>query len=296
MIKEEKCTVMFSHIYSNVFPLTNFICRYIYNSKLFWSLDLKKITKAVIPAAGFGTRVLPASKAIPKEMFPVGNKPAIQHLVEEASKSGITDILIITSRGKESIENHFDRSPELEEFLIKKNKMKELDEIRKISNLANIYFIRQEEQQGLGHAVSLSEKFIGDEPFAVLYGDDVILSESPVTSQMISLFYEFKKCVVGVQKVSEEEISKYSTLKTEEIRDRVFKCTDMIEKPSRDQIMSLYSVAGRCILTPNIFKILKKTKIGFGGEIQLTDAMKHIASSETLIAYQFRGNRIDLGA
>lgn len=256
---------------------------------------MKKITKAVIPAAGFGTRVLPASKAIPKEMFPVGNKPAIQHLVEEATNSGITDILIITSRGKEAIENHFDRSPELEEFLIKKNKIDELNEVRKISDLANIYFIRQEEQKGLGHAVSLTKSFVGDEPFAVIYGDDVILSDTPVTSEMISLFYEFNKCVVGVQKVTEEEISKYSSLKLQGIRNRVFECSDMIEKPSKGQIMSLYSIAGRCILTPDVFEILEHTKKGYGGEIQLTDAMKKIAITKRMIAFAFEGKRIDIG-
>lgn len=257
---------------------------------------MQKIRKAVIPAAGFGTRVLPASKAIPKEMFPVGNKPAIQHLVEEAANSGITDILIITSRGKEAIENHFDRSPELEEFLIKKNKIDELNEVKKISDLANMYFIRQEEQKGLGHAAYLSKNFVGDEPFAVIYGDDVILSDTPVTSKMISLFYEFNKCVVGVQKVTEEEISKYSSLKLQEIRNGIFKCSDMIEKPSKDQIMSLYSVAGRCILTPDVFEILEHTEKGYGGEIQLTDAMKKIAMAKEMIAFAFEGKRIDIGA
>lgn len=257
---------------------------------------MHKITKAVIPAAGFGTRVLPASKAVPKEMFPVGNKPAIQHLVEEAASSGITDVLIITSRGKEAIENHFDRSPDLEEFLIKKNKIDELNEVRKISNLANVYFIRQDEQKGLGHAVWLSKNFIGNEPFVVMYGDDVILSEIPVTSEMVSLFYEFGKCVVGIQKVAEDQISKYSSLKLKEIRKRVFECTDMVEKPSKEQIMSLYSVAGRCVLTPDIFNILEHTGTGYGGEIQLTDAMKEIATKQTMIAFEFEGKRIDIGS
>lgn len=255
-----------------------------------------KIRKAVIPAAGYGTRVLPASKAVPKEMFPVGNKPAIQHIVEEAASSGITDILIITSRGKEIIEDHFDRSPELEEYLIKKNKIDELNEVRRISELANIYFLRQNEQKGLGHAVSISRTFIGNEPFAVLYGDDVILNDTPVLSQMVSLFNEFNTCILGIQKVTEDKIHKYSSLEVEYIRDRIFKCTDMIEKPSKEQIMSLYSIAGRCIITPEIFDILDKTPLGYGNEIQLTDALRTLLKIKNFfVGFEFSGTRIDIG-
>lgn len=255
-----------------------------------------KITKAVIPAAGLGTRVLPATKAMPKEMFPIVDKPTIQYIVEEAVASGITDILIITNRGKDIIEDHFDRVPELEEALFKQNKNEFLKSIKEISYMANIYFIRQKEPKGLGHAILQSKSFVGNEPFAVLYGDDVIISKTPVCKHMIDLFYEFKKGIIGVQKVPEELILKYSSIRTEKIRERVFKCTDMIEKPEKNQIMSLYAILGRCILTPGIFKILESTPPGRGNEIQLTDAMKTLANKESMIAYEFDGIRHDIGS
>lgn len=254
-----------------------------------------KITKAVIPAAGLGTRVLPATKALPKEMLPIVDKPAIQCIVEEAAASGITDILIITNRGKELIENHFDRCPELEQRLLHNNKIDAFDEVVNISKLANIYFLRQKETLGLGHAVSCARSFVGSEPFAVLYGDDVIIGEDPACAQLIRAYNEFGRAVLGINKVSREDISKYSSLKVENIRDNIFSCTDMVEKPSENEILSLYSVLGRCILTPDIFDILDKIKPGVGGEIQLTDAMKILANTVGMTAVEFTGTRYDMG-
>lgn len=256
-----------------------------------------KITKAVIPAAGLGTRVLPATKSMPKEMLPIVDKPAIQYIVEEAVNSGITDILIITNRGKGLIEDHFDRVPELEARLTSSGPEKEkiLKEIVDISHSANIYFVRQKETRGLGHAVNCARSFIGNEPFAVLYGDDVIIGEDPACGQLIRAYDEFGKGVLGVKKVTKEAITKYSSLKVEALHDNYFKCTDMIEKPTPDKIMSLYSILGRCILPPDIFDILDQTKPGAGGEIQLTDAMCALARSTGMVAVDFTGKRYDMG-
>jgi len=255
-----------------------------------------KITKAVIPAAGLGTRVLPATKSMPKEMFPLVDKPAIQYIVEEAVSSGITDVLIITNRGKDIIEDHFDRVPELEENLLKTKKFESLECIKKISYLANIYFLRQKEPKGLGHAVYLAKSFVGNEPFAVLYGDDVIVSKTPVCKNMISLFEEFQKGVIGIKKVTQDSISKYSSVKLKQIRDRVFECSDMIEKPSKHEVMSLYAILGRCVLTSEIFDVLENTSPGAGNEIQLTDAMKVLANKNGMIGYEFDGIRYDIGS
>jgi len=256
-----------------------------------------KVTKAVIPAAGLGTRVLPATKSMPKEMLPIVDKPAIQYIVEEAVHSGITDILIITNRGKGLIEDHFDRVPELEAKLTSGGTEKEaiLKEIVDISHKANIYFVRQKETRGLGHAVNCARSFVGNEPFAVLYGDDVIIGEDPACGQLIRAYEEFGKGVLGVKQVTAEAITKYSSLKVENIHDNYFNCTDMIEKPSPDKIMSLYSILGRCILTPDIFDILDKTDPGAGGEIQLTDAMCTLARSSGMIAVDYTGKRYDMG-
>lgn len=256
-----------------------------------------KVTKAVIPAAGLGTRVLPATKSMPKEMLPIVDKPAIQYIVEEAVNSGITDILIITNRGKGLIEDHFDRVPELEARL-KNNgpeKQRILDEIISIAHKANIYFVRQKETRGLGHAVNCARSFVGNEPFAVLYGDDVIIGEDPACGQLIRAYDEYGLGVVGVNLVSKEDISKYSSLKVEPLHDNLFKCTDMIEKPSPDKIMSLYSILGRCVLTPDIFEILDNTEPGAGGEIQLTDAMRTLARRDGMVAVNFTGTRYDMG-
>ena len=244
-----------------------------------------KITKAVIPAAGLGTRVLPVSKSMPKEMLPIVDKPAIQYIVEEAVHSGITDILIITNRGKGLIEDHFDRAPELEAHLAKGGADKEaaLNSIVEISRLANIYFVRQKETRGLGHAVNCARSFIGNEPFAVLYG------------QLIRAYEEFGKGVLGVNEVSPEVIGRYSSLKVEPVRDRLFRCTDMIEKPSPDKVFSYYSILGRCVLPPEIFDILDRTPPGSGGEIQLTDAMRVLAQTVGMTAVEFTGKRYDMG-
>ena len=256
-----------------------------------------KITKAVIPAAGLGTRVLPVSKSMPKEMLPIVDKPAIQYIVEEAVHSGITDILIITNRGKGLIEDHFDRAPELEAHLAKGGDEKKaaLNSIVEISRLANIYFVRQKETRGLGHAVNCARSFIGDEPFAVLYGDDVIIGKDPACGQLIRAYEEFGKGVLGVNQVSPEVIGRYSSLKVEPIRDRLFRCTDMVEKPSPDKVFSYYSILGRCVLPPEIFRLLENTKPGAGGEIQLTDAMKVLCRTKHMTAVDFTGKRYDMG-
>ena len=257
-----------------------------------------KVKKAVIPAAGLGTRVLPATKSMPKEMLPIVDKPAIQYIVEEAVESGITDILIITNRGKGLIEDHFDRVPELEARLTKSGPEKEkiLNEIIGIAHKANIYFVRQKETRGLGHAVGCARSFVGNEPFAVLYGDDVIVGKDPACAQLIRAYEEYGKDIVGVQQVSPEAIIKYSSLKVAPLHDNIFECTDMVEKPSPDKILSLYSILGRCVLTPDIFDILDHTEPGAGGEIQLTDAMGTMARRSGVIAVAYTGTRYDIGS
>lgn len=256
---------------------------------------MQKVRKAVIPAAGLGTRVLPASKAMPKEMLPIVDKPAIQYIVEEAVAAGITDILIITNRGKGIMEDHFDRAPELEERLLAGGKQALYDEVVALSRLANITYIRQKETRGLGHAISCAKAFVGDEPFAVLYGDDVILGEDPACGQLIRAYEALGRGVVGVKEVSAEDILRYSSLKVELIRDNWFLCTDMVEKPAPDKILSLYSILGRCVLPPEIFEILEHTAPGAGGEIQLTDAMCTLARRDGMTAVDFTGTRYDMG-
>lgn len=257
---------------------------------------MKQVRKAVIPAAGLGTRVLPATKVMPKEMLPIVDKPAIQYIVEEAAASGIEDILIITNRGKGLLEDHFDRAPELEERLEKSGRPEVLEEVRQISRLANICYIRQKETKGLGHAISRARSFVGDEPFAVLYGDDVIIGEDPACAQLIRAYQAFGGGVVGVKQVSPEAVSKYSSLKVEPIRDNYFRCTDMIEKPKKGQEFSLYSILGRCVLPPEIFDILDRTPPGANGEIQLTDAMAALARRDGITAVDFTGTRYDMGS
>ena len=254
-----------------------------------------KVTKAIIPAAGLGTRVLPASKSIPKEMLPIVDKPAIQYIVEEAVQSGITDILIITNRGKSPMEDHFDRAPELEERLLASGKTELYDEIVSITEMANIQYIRQKETKGLGHAVWCAKSFVGDAPFAVMYGDDVIISDLPACGQLCRAYEEFGLATVGMKEVTAEQILKYSSLKTEPIRDNLFRVTDMIEKPRPDQVLSLYSILGRCVLPPKIFDILENTAPGAGGEIQLTDAMLQLARTEGMIGVDYIGTRYDMG-
>ncbi len=257
---------------------------------------MQKVRKAVVPAAGLGTRVLPATKVLPKEMFPIVDKPAIQYIVEEAVASGIRDILIVTNRGKNIIEDHFDRAPELEQRLFDSEKNNLRDQAIDISNLANIHFIRQKESKGLGHAVLCAKTFVGDEPFAVLYGDDVIIGREPACAQLLRAYEKFGRIIVGVKKVPENEIFKYSSLRVKRIEDGVFECTDMVEKPKSSQVMSCYSIQGRCILTPDIFDAISKTSPGSGGEIQLTDAIKSIAKNDGVIAVEYSGKRYDIGS
>lgn len=257
---------------------------------------MKKVRKAVIPAAGLGTRVLPATKVMPKEMLPIVDKPAIQYIVEEAAASGIEDILIITNRGKGLLEDHFDRAPDLERRLAG-DPAKEaiLNQVVGISKLANIFYVRQKETKGLGHAIGCAREFVGDEPFAVLYGDDVILGEDPACGQLMRAYEQFGSGVVGVKEVSREAIRKYSSLKVEHIQDNYFRCTDMVEKPQPGQEFSLYSILGRCVLPPEIFDILDNTPPGAGGEIQLTDAMATLARRDGMTAVDFTGTRYDMG-
>ncbi|MBE6763394.1 MAG: UTP--glucose-1-phosphate uridylyltransferase GalU [Ruminococcaceae bacterium] len=255
----------------------------------------QSVKKAVIPAAGLGTRVLPISKACPKEMLPIVDKPAIQYIVEEAVASGITDILIITNRGKGIIEDHFDHAIELEERLEAAGRTAELEEVRRITDMANIYFLRQKETKGLGHAVNCARSFVGDEPFAVLYGDDVIIGEDPACAQLCRAYEQHGKGVVGIKEVTPEQIVKYCSLAVDPLGERTYSVTDMIEKPKPDQIMSLFSILGRCVLPPSIFDILDNTPPGAGGEIQLTDAMRTLAVREGMVGVDYTGTRYDMG-
>lgn len=254
-----------------------------------------KVKKAIIPAAGLGTRVLPASKAVPKELLPIVDKPALQYIVEEAVAAGIEDILIITNRGKSLIEDHFDRTPELEERLLAGNKTNLYEAAVASANLANIYFIRQKETKGLGHAVLAARNFVGNEPFAVLYGDDVIIGEVPTTRELLDAYEKYGKGVVGIKQVSPELIGRYSSLAVDRLEDRVYKVTDMVEKPTPDKVLSLFSILGRCVLPPEIFEILAHTKPGAGGEIQLTDAMKELTLKDGMIGVDFLSKRYDMG-
>lgn len=253
------------------------------------------IKKAIIPAAGLGTRVLPASKAVPKEMLNIVDKPAIQYIVEEAVQAGITDILIITNRGKSIIEDHFDHSFELEHLLEERGKDDVLDQVKSVAHMANIYFLRQKEAKGLGHAVLCAKSFVGNEPFAVMYGDDVIISQTPVIAQLVSAYETYNKPCVGIKEVSREAVMKYSSMKLQGIKDNLFDITDMIEKPKENEIFSLYSILGRCVLEPDIFDVLENIPYGAGGELQLTDAMKHIARDRGMIGVDFEGERHDMG-
>lgn len=257
---------------------------------------MKKVTKAVIPAAGLGTRMLPVAKGVPKEMLPIVDKPCMQFLVEEAVASGITDILIITGRGKGAIEDYFDYNIEYNNKLLSSGKDKLKEEMDAIANMANITYLRQKEAKGLGHAVYCAKSFVGDEPFAVLYGDDVIISQTPVVKQLLDVYYEYGLGVAGVKAVTREQIVKYCSLKVDPLRDNIYKVSDMIEKPSPDKIFSLLSILGRVVLPPEIFGILEHTPRGAGNEIQLTDAMKELTLTKGMTACEFEGNRYDIGA
>ena len=254
-----------------------------------------KVKKAIIPAAGLGTRFLPATKAQPKEMLPIVDKPTIQYIIEEAIASGIEEILIITGRNKKCIEDHFDKSVELEMELEKAGKSELLELVRDISDMVDIHYIRQKEPKGLGHAIHCAKTFVGNEPFAVLLGDDVVDSEVPCLKQLIDCYSEYKTTILGVQTVPESETNKYGIVDGIHIEDRVYKVKDLVEKPSVDEAPSNVAILGRYIITPQIFDILENTEPGKGGEIQLTDALKTFISQEAMYAYNFEGRRYDVG-
>jgi len=254
-----------------------------------------KVRKAIIPAAGLGTRFLPATKAQPKEMLPIVDKPTIQYIIEEAVASGIEEILIITGRNKKSIEDHFDKSMELEAELEKNNKEEMLNMVRKISNIADIHYIRQKEPKGLGHAILCAKAFIGNEPFAVLLGDDVVDSETPCLKQLMECYNEYKTSILGVQTVATDDVNKYGIVDGLHIEDRVYKVKNLVEKPTIEEAPSNVAILGRYIITPQIFKILEETKPGKGGEIQLTDALQTLLNNEAMYAYNFEGRRYDVG-
>ena len=257
---------------------------------------MASVKKAVIPAAGLGTRVLPATKSMPKEMIMIVDKPAIQYIVEEAVNSGIEDILIITNRGKTIIEDHFDRSLEVESKLLYSAKDKMHEEIKKISEMANIYYIRQKEAKGLGHAVYCAKSFVGKDPFVVLYGDDVIINNGkPATLQLCEAYDKYNLSIVGIKEVSKEQILNYSSLAVSLLENNIYKVLDMIEKPTPDKVLSNLSILGRCVLTPEIFTILQDLPAGSGGEIQLTDAMKIAAKKIGMIGLEYEGIRYDIG-
>lgn len=257
---------------------------------------MRKIRKAIIPAAGMGTRFLPATKSQPKEMLPIVDKPTIQYIVEEAIQSGIEDIIIVTGRNKRAIEDHFDHSMELEAFLEKNAKEELLDLVQDVARMADIYYVRQKEPLGLGHAIYCARKFIGDEPFAVLLGDDVIYSEVPALRQMITQYERYGASIVGVQKVPLEDTSKYGIVDGQKFGDRLYQAKNMVEKPrSEDAPKSRLAIMGRYILNPEIFDILSALPPGKGGEIQLTDGIKELSRFQEILAYNFEGRRYDLG-
>ncbi|MCJ7817064.1 MAG: UTP--glucose-1-phosphate uridylyltransferase GalU [Candidatus Aenigmarchaeota archaeon] len=257
---------------------------------------MERVMKAVIPAAGLGTRFLPATKAQPKEMLPIINIPAIQYVVEEAVLAGIDDILIITGKGKRAIEDHFDLNHDLERKLIESGKAQHVQKIRGIAESADIYYIRQKEQRGLGDAIRYAEKFVGSEPFAVLLGDDIIVSETPCTAQLISIFDKYPASVIGVERLPREKIASKGIISPgKEIGSGVYPVTDLVEKPRLDAAPSDLGIAGRYILTPGIFECLKKIQPGINNELQLTDALKMLLMHEKIYACKFSGKRYDIG-
>jgi UTP--glucose-1-phosphate uridylyltransferase len=254
-----------------------------------------KVKKAVIPAAGLGTRFLPATKAQPKEMLPVVDTPSIQYVVEEAARAGLTDILIITGRGKRTIEDHFDRSFELEYFLETKGKHDELKEVRAISEIASIHYIRQRDPLGLGHAVAVAEQHMGGEPFAVLLGDDLIAPSTPLLDEMLKVHEKYGRSVIAAQEVSREEISRYGCIQPEFVDDNLARVVSIVEKPEPEEAPSTLAAIGRYVFTPEIFDALRETKPGRGGEIQLTDAINLLAQEQAVYAYRFESGRYDVG-
>jgi len=257
---------------------------------------MTKVRKAVIPAAGLGTRFLPATKAQPKEMLPLIDKPAIQYVVEEAVRCGLTDILIVTGRGKRSIEDHFDRSLELEHFLETKGKFDELKEVREVSEMATIHYIRQRDALGLGHAVSVAEDHVGDEPFAVLLGDDIIGESTPLLSEMLGVHDRYGRSVLAAMQVARDDISLYGCIDPEFVEeDRLARVLSIVEKPSPEEAPSNLAAIGRYVLTPEIFDSLRNLEPGVGGEVQLTDAINALAQEQAVYAYVFEDGRFDVG-
>lgn len=254
-----------------------------------------RVRKAIIPAAGLGTRFLPATKAQPKEMLPLVDKPTIQYIIEEAVAAGIRDIIVVTGRNKRSIEDHFDRSIELELELERSGKQEMLELVKDISEMANIHYIRQKEPRGLGHAILAAKHFIGNEPFAVLLGDDVVVARTPCLKQMLDVFHEYRTSILGVQTVAHEVVDKYGIIDGKQVDDRVYKVRDMVEKPDLEDAPSDVAVLGRYIITPEIFEFLETQDAGKGGEIQLTDALKRLAKEQAMYAYDFKGHRYDVG-
>jgi len=258
--------------------------------------DFMKVRKAIIPAAGLGTRFLPATKAQPKEMIPIVDKPTIQYIVEEAAAAGIEDILIISGRNKRAIEDHFDKAYELEEELRRKGNQDLLSIVEDISNLVNIHYIRQKEAKGLGHAIYCAKSFIGNEPFAVLLGDDVVESKEPCLKQLINVFDEYQSTILGVQSVSEDKVSQYGIVSCDTVGERVYMVKDLVEKPGKGKAPSNIAILGRYIITPEIFEHLERTAPGKGGEIQLTDALKSLMGAQKIFAHEFTGKRYDVGS
>lgn len=256
---------------------------------------MKKVKKAVIPVAGFGTRFLPATKSTPKEMMPLIDKPIIHYIVEEAVNSGIETIIFVTGRHKRAIEDYFDYYPELEQVLLKSGKEKYVEIIRNISNMAEFVYIRQKEQLGLGHAVLTAKNLVGDEPFVVLLGDEIIKSDVPGIKQLIDIYYKFGKSVIGTMEVKKEDVSKYGIVDGKEITEGITLVDKLVEKPSIEEAPSTKAIIGRYVLTPNIFEVLEKTPIGKGGELQLTDGLAKLREREVIYAKNIEGHRHDTG-
>lgn len=254
-----------------------------------------KVKKAIIPAAGLGTRFLPATKAMPKEMLPIVDKPTIQYIVEEAVESGIEDIIIVTGKGKRAIEDHFDHSFELEKNLLEKGKLELLNEVQKSSKMVDIHYIRQKEPQGLGHAIWCARKFIGNEPFAVLLGDDIVRADTPCLKQMIDQYERYNASIIGVQPVPDAEVSRYGIMNGKMVDERLYSVAELVEKPKQEEAPSNMAIMGRYILNPKIFDILDGQTPGAGGEIQLTDAIAGLNKVEAVYAYNFEGKRSDVG-
>ena len=255
-----------------------------------------KVTKAVIPAAGLGTRFLPATKAVPKEMLPIVDTPTLQYIIEEAAKSGIEDILIITGRGKRAIEDHFDKSYELENELARAGKTDYIENLEYISSLANIHYVRQKQALGLGHAIHCAKSFVGNSPFAVLLGDDIVRSKIPCLRQMMDVYEKYGSTVLGVQEVSDEDVSKYGIVNAMPVEKDIYRVRGMVEKPTPKDAPSNIAVLGRYIITPEIFDLLENTRPGAGGEIQLTDALCALAQLQPVYCCNFEGKRYDVGS